>query len=55
MAKLTRTMRDDFEEFLVEIPMMLEDLQELLCKSRSYRDVKVKYDDETLDRIESFF
>lgn len=55
MAKLTHKMRDDYEEFLVEIPMLLEDLQELLEKSRRYKDVKVGFDDKTLDRIESFY
>ncbi len=55
MAKLTQKMRDDYEEFLVEIPMLLEDLQELLKKSRHYKNVKVGFDDETLDRIESFY
>jgi hypothetical protein len=29
VAKLTRKMRGDFEEFLVEIPLLLEDLQGL--------------------------
>ena len=55
MAKLTQKMRGDHEEFLVEIPMLLEDLQELLQKSRRYRDVEVGFDDETLDRIEAFY
>lgn len=48
-------MRDDYEEFLVEIPLMLEDLQELLSMSREYRDVEVGYNDETLNRIEAYY
>ena len=28
VAKLTKQMKDDFEEFLVEVTMLLEDLQE---------------------------
>ena len=55
MAKLTQKVRDDYEEFLVEVPMLLEDLQEMLKESRGYRDVKVGFDDETLDRIEGFY
>ena len=55
MAELTQKMHDDYEEFLVEIPMLLEDLQELLKESRRYRGVEVGFDDETLDRIEAFY
>lgn len=55
MPKLTKTMSDDFEEFLVEIPMLLEDLQVLLRQSRDCRDVEVGYDDGALDRIETFY
>ena len=55
MTKLTKKMLDDYEEFLVEIPMLLEDLDELLKNSHQYKDVEVSFDDETLDKIESFY
>jgi hypothetical protein len=55
MGKISQEMEDDYEEFLVEIPMLLEDLQTLLSRSRNYKDVKVNYDSDTLDRIESFY
>jgi hypothetical protein len=55
MAGVTRKMRKQYEEFLVEIPMLLEDLQELLDKSQAYKQVKVAFDDESLDQIESFY
>lgn len=55
MAGITQQMDDAYEEFLVEIPMLLEDLQDLLDKSKGYRDVKVDFEDDTLDRIEQFY
>ncbi len=55
MARITRKMRKNYEEFLVEIPMLLEDLQELLDNSQAYRNVRVGFDDETLDQIERFY
>jgi hypothetical protein len=55
MTKLTRKMQDDYEEFLVEIDMLLEDLGELLKKSRGYKDLQVRFDDESLERTEKFY
>jgi hypothetical protein len=55
MAGITQQMEDAYEEFLVEVPMLLEDLQGLLGKSKEYTDVKVDFEDDTLDRIERFY
>lgn len=55
MARLTQQMRDAYEEFLVEIPMLLEDLQELLSKSPHYQGQKVDFEGDSLDRIEQFY
>lgn len=55
MARPTKKMEADYEEFLIEIPMLLEDLQGLLRASRRYREVAVAFDDSTLARIEAFY
>lgn len=55
MAKLSKQMKEDFEEFLVELTLLLEDLQEFLAHSKNYRDVHLGYDDKTLDRVEAFY
>lgn len=55
MPRFTKEMEHDYEEFLVEIPMLLEDLQELLLHSDAYKDVKVGFGNDALDKIESFY
>lgn len=55
MPRLTHEMKDDYEEFLVELETLLSDLQELLARSKRYRDVKVAFDDATLERVEAFY
>ena len=55
MPKLTQEMRDDYEEFLVEISLLLEDLDELLAKSKRHKSQRVAYDAESLDAIEDFY
>lgn len=55
MVTVSQKMKDDYEEFLVEIDLLLEDLQTLLSQSRNYKDVTVGYDSDTLDRIELFY
>lgn len=55
MPKLTQKMRDDYEEFLVEIDMLLEDLNRLLADSKHHKKQRVAYDAESLDAIEDFY
>lgn len=55
MPKLTQKMRDDYEVFLIEIDMLLEDLNELLANSEHYKKQGVAYDDSSLDAIEDFY
>jgi hypothetical protein len=55
MGNLTPEMRAAFEEFIVEIPMLLDQLGELLESSNNYRATRVAFDDESLDRIEQFY
>lgn len=53
--KLPKNAQKDYEEFVVEIDYMMEDLQELLDASETYRHVNVGFDDESLNSIERFF
>lgn len=53
--ELTQQMKDNYEEFLVEIDMLLIDLQELLTNSNQYKNVQVNFDDSTLNWIEAFY
>ncbi len=55
MPKLTKKMQNDYEEFLVEIDMLLEDLNEQLANSKHFNNQRVAYDDESLDAIEDFY
>lgn len=55
MTKITKQNEEAFEEFLVELPLLLEDLQTLLGESRGYGGVRVGFDDEALGKIESFY
>ena len=55
MSKLTKKIQNDYEEFLVEIDMLLEDLNELLANSKHFKDQRVAYDDKSLDAIEDFY
>lgn len=48
-------MQNIFDEFLIEIPLLLEDLQELLEKSINYKRVKVNCELDSIDLIESFY
>lgn len=45
--------REAYELFLVEIPMLLDDLQELLEKSKKYK--KIIIDKEHLNKRPQFF
>ncbi len=55
MTRIPKKLKDDFEEFLVEVPILLEELQDLLDQSGAYSGVRVGYDDETLGQIEGFY
>lgn len=55
MAHLSQKRQDDYEEFLVEIDMLLDDLNELLANSKHYKKQRVTYDDKSLDAIEDFY
>ncbi len=52
---MIQKMQNNYEEFLVEIDMLLEDLNELLSKSKHHSEQKVAYDPESLDAIEDFY
>lgn len=54
MAKINEQLQRDYEDFIVEIPMMMEDLAELLRNSHGYQGVAVGFDGDTLEAIESF-
>jgi hypothetical protein len=55
MPKVTQKIRDDYEEFLVEIDMLLEDLKELLANRKHHKKQRVVYDAESLDVVEDFY
>lgn len=55
MQKRTQKLRADYEQFLVEIDFLLEDLNELLANSRGYQTQRVAYDGDSLDAIEQFY
>lgn len=55
MPTLTQKMRDDYEEFLTEIDMLLEDLNDLLANSKHYKKQRVAYDGDSLEAIEDFY
>ena len=52
---VTQKMRDDFEEFLVEMDFLLEDLGALLSATRRWSGQLVAFDDGSLDEIEAFY
>jgi hypothetical protein len=47
--------REEYEIFLVEIPMLLDDLQDVLKNSKNYRSLTVSFDDDTIKAIEKFY
>lgn len=47
--------KEEYEIFLVEIPMLLEDLQEVLNNSKNYNSITVSFDDDTIKAIEKFY
>lgn len=46
---------EEFEIFLVEIPMLLNDLQAVLENSKNYHSITVSFDDDTIKAIEKFY
>jgi hypothetical protein len=46
--------REEYEIFLVEIPMLLDDLQNVLNHSKNYR-LTVSFHDDTVKAIEKFY
>ncbi|MCR9161664.1 MAG: hypothetical protein ACE37F_35815 [Nannocystaceae bacterium] len=55
MPTLTQATEDAYEEFLVEIDMLLDDLGELLRRSSACEGQRVAYDPDSLDAIERFY
>lgn len=47
--------KEEFEIFLVEIPMLLDDLQQVLNKSKNYHLIRVSFADDTIKAIEEFY
>lgn len=45
----------EFEIFLVEIPMLLDELQKVLKKSKKYKPIAVSFDDDTIKAVEKFY
>lgn len=52
--ELTEEQREEFREFVEEIPLLLEELGMLLARSARYTDRVVAYDDDALDAVEAF-
>lgn len=48
-------LRGQYNKFLGEIGVMLNDLQRALKDSKGYQDVRVDYHDEALERIEAYY
>lgn len=48
-------MQDLFDEFEVEIPMLIQDLEESLKNSKKYTEIKFSFDIELINTIESFY
>jgi hypothetical protein len=55
VAGLGRQLRDDYEEFLVEIPMLLEDLDALMAHGERYQGARATFDDDGIERVELFY
>ena len=55
LDKIIKERSEEFEVFLVEIPMLLDDLTDLLKKSKNYKGIKELFTEDTLDKVESFF
>ena len=55
MARWFRKREKDYEEFLVEIDMLLEDLNQLLGSSKEFGHLRVAFDDNSLEAIERFY
>lgn len=55
LDKIIKERSEEFEVFLVEIPMLLDDLADLLKKSNNYNDINELFTEETLDKIESYY
>jgi hypothetical protein len=55
MEKIIKKRKEEYEIFLVELPMLLEDLEDLMNKSKKYRNFKIGFDDASIKAVESFY
>ena len=51
----TQKLQAAFKEFVAEVPVLLDELLELLQQSRRYRHVRVGFDDDLLNQIGAFY
>ncbi len=52
---MDRTLLDEFHDFEVEIPMLIEDLRQAIAESKRYATTSVDYSIEMVDTVEAFY
>jgi hypothetical protein len=55
VADPDRQLREDYEEFLVEIPMLLEDLEAMMTRSEGHQGGRPAFDHDGIERAERFY